>query len=72
MDASDRLLDTITALDELADELTPDEAIDALDAATLQQFWKQWPHASSWAGALWRKLNAELAPPADFDMGSSE
>ena len=35
-----------------------------LDEATLQVFWRDWPNISSWAGALWRKLNDDLDQPA--------
>jgi hypothetical protein len=41
-----------------------------LDDITLQVFWRDWPHLSSWAGALWRRLNTELARPATPTSGS--
>jgi hypothetical protein len=30
----------------------------------LQTFWREWPHASVWAGTLWRHLNRDLETPA--------
>lgn len=63
-DASERLLKAIEEVERVADEVTPDEAARAFDEATLQVFWQRWPHASSWAGALWRRLNADLADAA--------
>ena len=63
-DASDRLLRAVEELERVAESVTPDEAARVLDEATLQVFWQRWPHASSWAGALWRLLNVDLADPA--------
>ena len=51
-------------LDEVASELTADAAVRELDEATLQVFWRDWPNVSSWTGALWRKLQADLDRPA--------
>lgn len=59
-----KLVDALGALDEVADAMTPDEALGGIDEASLQVFWKDWPQVSSWAGALWRKLNADLADAA--------
>jgi hypothetical protein len=71
-DAAQRLIGALSELEAVADELTPDEAVDALDDASLQVFWRDWPNLSSWAGALWRRLNADLAgpasPPKDPDL----
>ena len=67
-DASDRLLSAIETFERVAEKATPDEAADSFDEATLQVFWQRWPHTSSWAGALWRRLNeglADAASPAD-------
>ena len=67
-DAGDRLIAAIEHLDAVAGEATSDEAVDGFDEATLQVFWQRWPHVSSWAGALWRRLNetmADAALPAD-------
>jgi len=68
-DNGERLVSAVERLQEVADELTADEAADALDDATLQLFWRDWPNVSSWAGALWRRLDADLArasgPPRD-------
>jgi hypothetical protein len=63
-DASERLLHLIEEYERVAEAVTPDEAIRTLDDATLQLFWQRWPHVSSWGGALWRQLNADLADPA--------
>ena len=63
-DVSDRFVEALTMLDRVADELPVDEAVKELDDITLQVFWRDWPHLSSWAGALWRRLNAELSRPA--------
>jgi len=75
----ERLLDGLAGLDEVSGELTADEAMEELDDATLQVFWRDWPNISAWAGALWRRLNEDLAqpatPPTDADLdevGGSE
>jgi hypothetical protein len=70
-DAPDRLLAALEELDRVAAEITPDEAVDAFDEPTLQVFWQRWPHVSSWAGSLWRRLNETLedaAMPHDDDQ----
>jgi hypothetical protein len=63
-DDAARLMQALSELDEIADAMTPEEAARGLDEATLQVFWRDWPHLTSWAGALWRKLNEDLAEPA--------
>lgn len=63
-DASDRLLGALDEIDRVVAEVTPEEAADAFDEATLQVFWQRWPHASTWAGALWRRLNETLEDAA--------
>ncbi|MGH2547559.1 MAG: hypothetical protein ACRDZ9_05875 [Acidimicrobiales bacterium] len=63
-DISDRLVDALATLEEVADALTAEEAAAELDEATLQVFWRDWPQLSSWAGSLWRQLNDDLALPA--------
>lgn len=63
-DAPDRLLAALEELDRVAAEATPEEAADAFDEPTLQVFWQRWPHVSSWAGALWRRLNETLEDAA--------
>lgn len=65
-DADGRLLEALDLLNAVADELRDDEALDELDRATLQTFWQEWPRTSAWAGALWRRLNAEIAEPVDM------
>lgn len=54
----------MAAFGEVADAITAENAAEALDDATLQLFWRDWPNLSSWAGALWRRLNDQLAEPA--------
>jgi hypothetical protein len=63
-DAADRLIAAIDEFDRVAEDVTADEAADAFDEATLQVFWQRWPQVSSWAGALWRRLNETLADAA--------
>lgn len=63
-DTSDRLLRAIEEYERIAEAATPDEAAQAFDEATLQVFWQSWPHISSWGGALWRRLNEDLAEAA--------
>jgi hypothetical protein len=63
-DASDRLLAAIEEIDRVAEDATAEEAAGTFDEATLQVFWQRWPQVSSWAGALWRRLNENLADAA--------
>jgi hypothetical protein len=63
-DASDRLLAAIEEIDRVAEDATAEEAAGTFDEATLQMFWQRWPQVSSWAGALWRRLNENLADAA--------
>ena len=78
-DISDRFMEALEKLEEVVDGATPDEALGSFDEATLQVFWREWPHFSSWMGGLWRRLNDQLAEPAiaqrdpDLDeVGGSE
>jgi hypothetical protein len=59
-DISDRFLDAISRLEEVADAVTPHDAHRQLDETSIQVFWRTWPGISSWAGSLWRLLNEEL------------
>ena len=72
MESSDRLLEAMTDLESVADEVTPEDAARTFDETTLQVFWRDWPRVSSWAGQLWRRLNEDLETPAtpvrDFDL----
>ena len=63
-DAPDRLLAAIEEIERVAEEATAEEAASGFDEATLQVFWQRWPQVSSWAGALWRRLNETLADAA--------
>ena len=60
-DVAQQLLEAMEAFDEVADSMTAHEAVDQLDEATLQLFWRDWPRIQSWAGSLWRELDGELA-----------
>jgi hypothetical protein len=77
-DVAQQLLEAMEALDEVADSLPAHEAVEELDEATLQLFWRDWPRIQSWAGSLWRQLNeelAEMASPAgggDVDTGGGD
>ena len=76
-DAAQQLLEAMEAFDEVADSLTAHEAMEELDEATLQLFWRDWPRIQSWAGSLWRQLNEELAEGAspasgDVDTGGGD
>lgn len=64
MDDASELLLAIEAVERVAESATPDEAARTFDEATLQVFWQRWPHVSSWGGALWRRLNEDLADAA--------
>jgi hypothetical protein len=70
-DTTDRFSDAIAELQAVADEVTPDGAAAAFNETTLQNFWREWPHISGWAGSLWRKLNEDIehaaAPATDGD-----
>lgn len=61
---SEEFTDAFHKLEGVADAATPEEAAKTLDETTLQVFWRDWPHLSSWAGKLWRLLNEQLADPA--------
>ena len=77
-DPAASLIESLDTLGALARDVTTDEAVDEIDAATLQVFWREWPAIGAWAGALWRRLNADLAAPASapaeaesYDIGGS-
>jgi len=63
-DQSEQLIQAIDSLEALARARTPAEAAREFDPADLQTFWREWPHASVWAGNLWRELNKDLEQPA--------
>ena len=63
-DASERLLSALEEWERVADAASPDEATRVFDEASLQLFWQRWPQISSWGGAVWRRLNADLADAA--------
>ena len=63
-DQSGSLIQAIDSLEALARACTPAEAAREFDPADLQTFWREWPHASVWAGNLWRELNKDLEAPS--------
>jgi hypothetical protein len=63
-ESAQRLIQALGELEAVASAVSPEEAVRSLDEATLQVFWRDWPNISSWAGALWRRLNQDLAGPA--------
>ena len=76
-DAAQQLLEAMEAFDEVAGSVTAHEAVEQFDETTLQLFWRDWPRIQSWAGSLWRQLNAEMAEwasPAggDVDTGGGD
>ena len=76
-DVAQQLLEAMEAFDEVAYSLTVQEAMEQLDESTLQLFWRDWPRIQSWAGALWRQLDEELARMAspaggDVDTGGGD
>ncbi|HEX9121762.1 MAG TPA: hypothetical protein VF984_00145 [Actinomycetota bacterium] len=75
-DASEALLSALDAWESAVELATPDEAVGTFDDASLQVFWQRWPHVSTWGGAVWRRLNEDLADAAtpleeseDHDVG---
>lgn len=64
-EVSDRFLHAISELGEVMDATSSEEAAASFDESTLQLFWREWPHLSSWAGTLWRRLDEDLAGPAE-------
>jgi hypothetical protein len=63
-DVADRLVSALSQLDAIAKEVTPDEALRAIDEATLEVFWRDWPEISAWARSLWRlaQIGTRSAP----------
>jgi hypothetical protein len=61
----DELLEAISKLQEISTALTAEEAVEKFDQPDLEVFWRRWPDVSTWAGELWRKLNEDLAQPAE-------
>ena len=71
-DVADRLVSALSQLDAVAKDVTPDEALQAIDDATLEVFWRDWPEISASARSLWQRLSEDLAgpatPPQDPDL----
>lgn len=63
-DISERFTQALSILEGAVDAVTPHEAAASFEESALQDFWRDWPHLSSWAGKLWRLLNDELEGPA--------
>jgi hypothetical protein len=69
-DVTERFQEATAEMLAVADGVTPEEAMRTFDETTLQNFWRDWPHISSWAGALWLRLNEDVehaAKPATED-----
>lgn len=75
---TDRFMALISELEDITDEISPADAARAMDDSALQQFWRQWPDISAWAGSLWRELDQDIsdhASPASeggVDVGGSD
>jgi hypothetical protein len=63
-DVSERLLKALSALEDVADEFTSDEATTTLDDAALQVFWRVWPRRGGGGGSVWRQINSDLDGPS--------
>jgi hypothetical protein len=63
-EAAAKLVEALAQMESVADAMTAEEAVAGMDEASLQVFWRDWPQVSAWAGALWRKLNEDLAAPS--------
>ncbi|MGQ0804739.1 MAG: hypothetical protein ACT4PI_12870 [Actinomycetota bacterium] len=63
-EVADRLLDALNGLQQIAGALTAEQAARALDEASIEVFWRDWPDVSSWTGALWRTIDEDHAGPA--------
>ena len=63
-DVADRFLELIHDLEDIANSVSAQRALEEFDETTLQVFWKKWPHVSGWAGSLWTMLSAELSGPS--------
>lgn len=69
-DPGQAIVGALDALADVASGMTAQEAVDEIDAATLQTFFKEWPSVSTWAGTLWRLLSTDLErpPPTTPDL----
>lgn len=71
-DVADRLVSALSHLDAVVDEVTSEEALQEIDEATLEVFWRDWPEVNAWGHSLWQRLNEDLAgpatPPQDPDL----
>jgi hypothetical protein len=63
-ETGDRLLALLGELDAITREVPAEEASRLLDAATLEVFWRDWPHVRTWAETVWQRLGQDLAVPA--------
>jgi len=67
-DISDRFLDAISRLEEVADAVTPHDASRQLDETSMQVLWRTWAGIRSGAGALWRVVNEGRRDPPSHHM----
>jgi hypothetical protein len=63
-EVAERLFAALNGLQQIAGAMTAEEAARALDEASLEVFWRDWPDLSSWTGALWRTVEEDHAEPA--------
>jgi hypothetical protein len=63
-EVAERLLDALSGLQQIARAMTAEQAARALDEASIEVFWRDWPDLSSWTGALWRTVNEDRVEPA--------
>jgi len=61
---AERLLAALSELQQIAGAMTAEQAARALDEASIEVFWRDWPDLSSWTGALWRTIEEDHAEPA--------
>lgn len=61
---AERLLAALNELQQIAGAMTAEQAARALDEASLEMFWRDWPDLNSWTGALWRTIDEDHAEPA--------
>jgi hypothetical protein len=73
---SERLVNALSELEDISESVTPSEAARTMEESTLQVFWREWPHVSSWAGSLWRVLNEDIEPATSgdefYDVGGGD
>ena len=63
-EVAERLLDALNEFQQIASAMTAEQAAQALDEASIEAFWRDWPDLNSWGGALWRMVDEDHAEPA--------